>query len=430
MDKKNILKKELKEKLEQIYSDDPVELEKQMNRYSEIFKKHEAYYGESEKLYYFSSPGRTELGGNHTDHNNGKVIAASINLDAVAVVSKEDSDIITIISEGYTHKIEVDINDLEIKTKETGTTTALVRGIALSIKERGYEVGGFNCTIQSNVIVGSGLSSSACIEVLIGTVFNHLFNEGKITEVEIAKIGQYAENNYFGKPCGLMDQLACAVGGVIAIDFEDEKNPIIKKVKVDLEDHGYKLIILNTGSSHDDLTNDYGAVPEEMKKVAQYLGKESLRGVSKSDMFVKIKELRSKVGDRAILRALHFFSENERVDSLLESLNKNDIDSFLRLVQESGDSSSKLLQNIYSPSNVDSQSITLALTLSEEFLKSKRVGACRIHGGGFAGTIQVYLPEDLVAEYVGFMSTLFDEDNIQILKFREAGVVCMGREYE
>lgn len=423
-----MLKKELIEKLEEIYSDDPVELERQTNRYTELSKKHKAYFGKSSDLYYFSSPGRTELGGNHTDHNNGKVIAASINRDAIAVVTKEGSDIVTIYSEEYKDKIEVDLNELVKRTDETGTTKALVKGIAFSLKERGYKVGGFNCTIQSNVLVGSGLSSSACIEVLIGSIFNCLYNDGEITAEEIAEIGQYAEQIYFGKPCGRMDQLACAIGGVIAIDFKDKSKPAIRKLSVDLEDYNYKLIILNTGSSHNDLTSDYAAVPEEMKRVANYFGKETLRDVSRSDLLLSLKELRNAVDDRAILRALHFFSENDRVDQQLKALGEKKIERFIELVRESGDSSSKFLQNIYSNKNVNSQSITLAIALTEEFIKSFGAGACRIHGGGFAGTIQVFLPEDLVAEYIGFMSNIIDEESIHVLKFREMGATYIGHQ--
>ncbi|MCB0730599.1 MAG: galactokinase, partial [Ignavibacteriae bacterium] len=328
--------------------------------------------------------------------------------------------------EGYDKPFKVNINELFKINTEEGTTSSLIKGIAYKIKELGFKLGGFNAFMTSNVLPGSGLSSSASVEVLIGSVFNVLFNENKIDNKEIAKIGQWAENNYFGKPCGLMDQMACALGGIISIDFEDPQNPNIEKVDYNFDKQNYKLLIVDTGGSHADLTNDYASIPNEMKLIAKFFHKNVCREINYSEFLNEIKEIRKTTGDRAILRAFHFLKENERVHNQFNALQKKDFNQFLKLVNDSGNSSFKWLQNIYSTQNVKEQSVSLALALTEEFISTKGEGACRVHGGGFAGTIQVFLHNDYVSEYKNFIETIFGKGKAQILKIRSQGSICLN----
>lgn len=414
-----------KEILEDIYGKDLNEHVVQLKRYNNLFELFNKHFDEKD-VYIFSTPGRTEISGNHTDHNLGKVLAASINLDSILIASKNNSSEIILYSEGYDKPFKVNINELFKINTEEGTTSSLIKGIAYKIKELGFKLGGFNAFMTSNVLPGSGLSSSASVEVLIGSVFNVLFNENKIDNKEIAKIGQWAENNYFGKPCGLMDQMACALGGIISIDFEDPQNPNIEKVDYNFDKQNYKLLIVDTGGSHADLTNDYASIPNEMKLIAKFFHKNVCREINYSEFLNEIKEIRKTTGDRAILRAFHFLKENERVHNQFNALQKKDFNQFLKLVNDSGNSSFKWLQNIYSTQNVKEQSVSLALALTEEFISTKGEGACRVHGGGFAGTIQVFLHNDYVSEYKNFIETIFGKGKAQILKIRSKGSICLN----
>jgi len=303
----------------------------------------------------------------------------------------------------------------------------LIRGITAGFKNNGHKIGGFNACISGDVLIGSGLSSSASVEILIGTIFNHLYNNSKISIEEIAIIGQYAENNYFGKPCGLMDQLACAIGGIIEIDFNQPNKPIINKIEFDFLSTGYRLIVVDTEANHADLTGDYAAIPEDMKQVAKYFNKEFCSEISLGELIQNIKSLRANVTDRAILRAIHFLEENKRVVMQISALNENDFREFLRLVNESGNSSFKYLQNIYSSKNFEVQNLSLALAMTDIFIKEKGEGACRVHGGGFAGTIQVFIPEHLVEEYESYMSNIFNEKSVNVLSIRTIGATCINK---
>jgi galactokinase len=406
-------------KLSDLYKDDKDTLLRNQIRFKNIVSNYIQKFN-SNPSHYFSTPGRTEISGNHTDHNHGKVIAASINLDSIACVSECDS-VVEILSDGYKKSFVVNLDNLNVVDSEAGTTNALIRGIASRFVQNGFRIGGFKACIASDVLKGSGLSSSASIEVLIGTIFNHLYNDGKISPEEIAKIGQYAENVYFNKPCGLMDQMACAIGGIISIDFSDATNPIVDKLDFDFSSTSYKLVVVDTEGNHSNLTDEYSAIPKEMKQVANYFGKEYCSEISFEELIPQIKSLRKQVSDRAILRAIHFLEENKRVDQQKEALKKNNFDKFLYLVNESGNSSYKYLQNIYSPNEIEKQEVSLALALSDIFIKKNAKGACRVHGGGFAGTIQIFLPDELIENYKNFITNIFSIDSVKILSIRQIG---------
>ena len=409
--------------LDDLYGNDKKVVDYQKNRYNKLYKNFQKVFGEF-PVKYFSSPGRTEISGNHTDHNNGIVIAASINLDSIACAAESNSKV-EIYSDGFDKPFIVGLGELAPVDEEVGTTSALIRGIAANLSEKGYKIGGFKACITSDVLIGSGLSSSASVEVLIGTIFNHLYNKGKILPGEIAKIGQYAENEFFKKPCGLMDQVACAVGGIVSIDFKDKNKPRISRIDFDFSTTDYSILVVDTGGDHADLTKDYTSIPKEMKQVAQYFNKDYCREVSPELLLKNIKNMRKKISDRSILRAIHFVRENERVERQIEALRGNNFDLFLKLVNESGNSSFKYLQNIYSPQSIDKQGISLALALSDIFTKKYGKGAYRVHGGGFAGTIQVFLPNSLTDEYRNFMSRTFDEKAVKIISIRDKGAVCL-----
>ena len=339
--------------------------------------------------YVFSAPGRTKISGNHTDHQHGCVLAASVNLKTTALVTLNEAGIIRVISEGYA-PVEVNVGDLSIHPEETNTTAALIRGVASSFAQRGAKLGGFDASVSSTVLPGSGLSSSAAFEVLIGNILNTLFFESKLDAVEIARIGQYAENVYFGKPCGLMDQMASSVGGMVFIDFADPENPLVEKINFDFSATGYALCIIDTGADHADLTDEYAAIPQEIKAVCAFFGKEFLRDVAEDDFWKRLPALRAAVGDRPILRAIHVYNENRRVLMQKQALADGDFDTFLGLVRESGKSSWCLLQNVIPKGQTKHQEVALALALAEKLLNGE--GACRVHGGGFAGTIQAFVP--------------------------------------
>jgi galactokinase len=371
----------------------------------------------------FSAPGRTELAGNHTDHNRGKVLAAAIHLEITADVTQTDDNTVTFRSEhsGETSfpDVRVELSDLSPKTEERGTTAALIRGIAAEFKKRGYRIGGFSANAVSKVLPGSGLSSSAAVEVLLARIFDSLFGDGKLSPLEIARIGQIAENVYFGKPCGLMDQIACASDGAAAIDFKNEQQPAVRQIKFDPASLGYSLCIVNTGGSHADLTDDYASIPAEMKAAAALFGKQVLGELDKETLLSGASDIRKKLGDRALLRSIHFFDENERVEKMISALAETDMAAYLALVNESGASSWQILQNIYSSRNPQAQGISVALALTKDFLKKQKIkGACRVHGGGFAGTIQTYLPIDTINTYRAYIESVFGAGAVTELKIR------------
>ena len=347
-------------------------------------------------------------------------MAASVNLDAIAIVSERDDNIIRITSEGY-GEIEVDIFDNHISEKECGTTLSLVKGVASCFSKRGYKIGGFDGYVTSDVLSGSGLSSSAAYEVLIGNILSGLYNDYKIDSITIAEIGKEAENVYFGKPCGLLDQTASSVGGLITVDFADMDNPLVEKIDVDFSEFNHALCIVDTKGSHADLTDEYASIPAEMKSIAKFFGKEYLSQVEKNDFYKNIPQIRGTVCDRAILRAIHWYTENERVDGQVKALKCDDFTRFKDLINASGNSSFKYLQNVYVSKNIAQQNISLALALSEEILNGK--GACRVHGGGFAGTIQAFVPLDLVNEFKNRMEYVFGKDSCYILSVRNYGGV-------
>ncbi|HPC36928.1 MAG TPA: galactokinase family protein [Candidatus Marinimicrobia bacterium] len=412
---------------QKIYGHNPAVMSEQIKRYANLTDQHNELFGVPPTLF-FSAPGRTEISGNHTDHNHGKVLAASVDLDSIAAVNANNGDQITIFSEGYPQPFIIDTNHCSPVEAERGTTTALVRGIVARFKELGFRVGSFNATLTSNVLVGSGLSSSASIEVLLGTIMNHLFNGAKIAAEEIALIGQFAENHYFGKPCGLMDQLAIAVGGVVAIDFKNPSRPIIQKVNYDPEQQNYSWLIVNTGTSHVNLTEEYAAIPREMRAVAKALGGQVCRDLTMENLIDGIPDLRPEVGDRAILRAFHFLTENERVQQQIFALERGDFAAFLELVNESGASSSQWLQNCYPTSNPAEQGIPLALALTQYFLKTVgKKGACRIQGGGFAGTILAFMPNEILSDYLRLITKVFGKDSVSQLNIRPIGAVCLNK---
>ena len=370
------------------------------------------------KQYRFSAPGRTEISGNHTDHQHGCVLAAAVNLETVADVCLNDTNIIRVQSEGYP-AIMVDLDDLSVREEEKNTTAALIRGVAHSFSQRGAKLQGFDAAVHSTVLPGSGLSSSAAFEVLFGTILNELFLDKKLSAVEIAQIGQYAENVYFGKPCGLMDQMASSVGSLVFIDFADPAEPKVEKIRFDLEKAGYALCIIDSGADHADLTDEYAAIPAEMKQVCAYFGKEVLRQIPHSSFVKAIPELRKTVSDRAILRAMHIYQENDRVVKLVHALKDGDFDSFLNLVKESGRSSWMYLQNITPAGAVEHQEVAVALAMCDTLLQDK--GAYRVHGGGFAGTVQAFVPLNMLDSFKSDIEAVLGKNTCHVLNIREQG---------
>ena len=371
-----------------------------------------------EKHYVFSAPGRTEIAGNHTDHQHGCVLAAAVDLETVADVCLNGTDKIWIQSEGYP-AFSIDIQDLSVNENEKNTTVALVRGVVAGFAQRNVQVQGFDAKIHSTVLPGSGLSSSAAFEVLIGTIINELFNEGRISAEEIAMIGQYAENVYFGKPCGLMDQMASSVGSLVYIDFEDPKQPNVEKIEFDLAKAGYALCIIDSGADHADLTDEYAAIPNEMKQICSLFGKEVLRQIPEETFLTALPSLRGQVSDRAILRALHIYRENERVAKQAEALKTQNVDTFLKLVKESGNSSWEYLQNITPAGAVKHQEVAVALALCDTYLKGQ--GAYRVHGGGFAGTVQAFVPVAMLDNFKTSIETVLGENSCHVLNIRQQG---------
>ena len=393
-------------------------LDTQRSRYADAIREFIALYGDKD-VSVFTVAGRSEISGNHTDHNFGCVIAASIDLDIIAVAAKRDDTTIRVKSAGFPEDV-VDYTDDAIDEKKFFSSAAIITGVCRGFADKGYSVCGFDAYTTSNVLKGSGLSSSAAFEDMIGNILNWFVNDGKIGAAEIAKIAQFAENKYFGKPCGLMDQVACASGGFVAIDFKTPGAPVIEKLDFDLTSQGYSLCIVNTGGNHADLNEDYASVPAEMKAVAGYFGKPVLREVSLDEVIAAIPALREKFGDRAILRAFHFICENKRVQAQTACLKAGDLGGFFDGVLASGNSSFRYLQNVYTTKNVREQGLSLALALAEQYL-SDRGGAWRVHGGGFAGTTQAFVKNEDVPGYRALMDGAFGEGACIVLHVRPVG---------
>ena len=389
--------------------------------YTQLKEKFEKQF-DKKAAYIFSAPGRTELGGNHTDHQHGKVLAAAVNREALAAVAENGTNTVNLLSEGYPI-CRIDLSDLTIHPEEEGKTPSLIRGVASQFAPYGLK--GFDAYVTSNVLSGSGLSSSAAFEVLMGVIFNRLCGAGK-TAVEIAQIGQYAENVYFGKPCGLMDQTASSVGNIIGIDFADPKNPIVTPIPFDFSSCGYSLCIIDSGASHADLTDEYAAITQELKAVCQVFGKEYLRDVTEEEFYAKIAEVRKVAGDRGVLRAIHVFEENKRVEKQTNALLAGNFEAFLKLVTESGNSSWLYLQNVIPAGRTANQEVAYSLAVARQLLGGR--GACRVHGGGFAGTIQAFVPNDMVDAFRAGMEKALHPGSCHSMVIRkEGGIVVEER---
>ena len=396
----------------------------QRTRYEKAVESFKSVFPESvdADISIFSASGRTEICGNHTDHQHGRVLAAAVDLDTIALVTGNGRNVIRLQSEGYSF-LEVDLGDLSPKEEEKGTTAALIRGVAACFADIGAEVRGFNAYVSSSVLSGSGLSSSAAFEVLIGKVIDCLFNGGTAGNEEIAKFGRIAENRYFGKACGLMDQMVSAVGGLVEIDFKDPTSPKIDAHQCNLDKLGFSLVITDTKGSHADLSEEYSAIPKEMRSVARFFGKDNLRDVDEKEFSARISRLKRdpEITDRAILRSAHFFADDSRVGKEAEALDNEDMKTFLELVNESGRSSETLLQNLFSTTTPETQDIPLALLLSRKVLGKE--GACRVHGGGFAGTIQAFVPKEKTGEYTEALEGAFGKGACHLLRIRPKGAV-------
>ncbi|MHC1695778.1 MAG: galactokinase [Eubacteriales bacterium] len=412
-----ILEGSLDSRLGEIYRDVPAA----RDRYAGALSSFTELFGDKE-VAFFSVPGRSEIIGNHTDHQHGRVVAAAVNLDIIAVAAANGSDTIRVKSEGFPCD-EINVSDVRPDALPKYSSSALIAGVCAGIRDAGGSFGGFDAYTTSQVLKGSGLSSSAAFEVMTGTIVNHLFNGGRFTPVELAKIGQFAENKYFGKPCGLMDQTACAVGGFVAIDFLDPAAPVVEKLSLNLHAEGYTLCITDTGGSHADLNDDYASIPAHMKSVAGYFGQEVLRGIAPAQILANAKQLRARLGDKAVLRALHFTCENERAKDAADALRSGDTEGFFSLLKQSGDSSFKYLQNVYTDKAPNEQGLSLALAAASGFLGDE--GACRVHGGGFAGTIQAFVPNAKVSDFAALMDGIFGEGSCHVLDIRDAGGVLV-----
>ena len=415
--KKQIANGEYDYIFKRLYSDDESIISYQRERYTDALESFEKLYPQLDDVNIFSAPGRSEVCGNHTDHNNGKTLAAGIDLDVIGVVAKSENRL-EVQSKGFKPDI-LTVDNIEYSENEKNSAKALIKGVLNGFKDRGYKYGGFVAYTTSNVLKGSGISSSAAFEVLLCTIINHLYNDGKVDAVTIAQISQFAENKYFGKPCGLLDQTASSVGGFITIDFADPEMPKIEKIDFDFAAQGHALCIVDTGGNHANLTNEYAAIPGEMKSIASFFGKETLCGLDREQIVKNAKVLREKFGDRALLRALHFVDENVRVEKEAKALKEGDFSEFLSLVKESGRSSFMYLQNVYTSLNTSEQGLSLALCISAGVLKDR--GAYRVHGGGFGGTIQAFVPLDLLDEYKTTLESVFGEGACKALNIRTDG---------
>ena len=412
----------LNEKLSALYGGEQSILDAQRRRFIRALARFDEIFPGRDDIRLFSAPGRSEIGGNHTDHQRGCALAAAVNLDVIAVVAFHEEGVIRVFSEGY-YLSEVSLDDLGVHSEEKGGSISLIRGIAARFARMGVHIGGFDAYTTSDVLSGSGLSSSAAFETLVGTIIDAGCNNSRAGAVEIAKIGQYAENVYFGKGSGLLDQTVCAVGGFVFLDFQDAENPVVVQHDFDFEAAGYRLCITDTKGSHADLTGEYTAVPAEMKSVARCFGKDVLREVDEQAFFDAIPSLRGRVGDRAILRALHFFGENRRAALEADALARGDLKAFFRYYRESADSSANLLQNLYAAQKPQDQGIPLAIAVSKRILGD--AGAVRVHGGGFAGTIQAFVPTDKTEAYRKEMDALFGQGSCHVLRVRPAGGISI-----
>lgn len=417
MDLKRVIKStQAMERFSKLYGIRDVGYTYQMSRYTQIVKLHEDVYNNENNIAVISSPGRSEVIGNHTDHNHGIVLAAAINLDALACVASRDDHLVRLMSEGY-GMVEVSLDMLEPVEEEAGTTAALIRGVAAGMQMHGYRIGGFDAAVTSDVLSGSGMSSSAAFEVLICAVLDQLYNGFVMDSTLRAQISQYAENQFFMKPCGLMDQMACSTGGLVGIDFRNPEPEVIP-IQYSFAEKGYAMVVVNTGGSHDDLTADYAAIPEEMLSVAAYFGESSLRRVRKEQVLQEIPALREKAGDRGVLRALHFYEENERTLQAIKALKEDHITLFFRMIKESGISSWTMLQNV-TLHNPASQPLAVSLALADILLQGE--GASRIHGGGFAGTTLHFVPLDRVSQFTEEMNKVFGENACHVVDVRSEG---------
>lgn len=392
-------------------------------RYRHVAEGFLKEYGDGDVLL-FSSPGRTEISGNHTDHNHGKVLAGSINLDCVGAAAKNGTDTVRILSETFHQKFIINLKDLK-PSREMAGTIDLTKGILQGFKERGFEIGGFDAFITSNVISSAGVSSSASYEMLICAMLNTFFNDGRMNVVDYAHIGKYSENKFWNKASGLLDQMACAVGGLITIDFKKPEAPAVEKIDFDFSAQDHSLIIVNTGRGHADLSADYSSVPNEMKKVAEFFGKEVCADIEEKDVIANLAKVRAYAGDRSVMRAFHFFEENKRVEAQVAALKENDFGTFLQKITESGNSSWKWLQNCFATKDETEQAVPVALALTEMFIEEAGRGYCRVHGGGFAGVIAAVLPKDMTADYVEYMTPYMGKENIYVMQIRQTGAVHM-----
>ena len=405
-------------RLAALYCCTPDETPAQAARYAAVLDGLETTFGAHTEAGLYSAPGRTEIGGNHTDHQHGRVLAGSVNIDMIAAAAPNSLNQLRVQSEGYDLCV-IDLDDLTARKEEENTTASLLRGECEAFRQRGAKLSGLDVYISSNVPKGSGVSSSAAFEVLVGVILNDCFMDEKVSPIAIAQIGQWAENVYFGKPCGLMDQMASSTGNLVHIDFANPENPQVEKIDFDMEKYGYRLCITDTKGSHADLTDEYAAVPKEMKLVAKYFGKEVLRDVSANDVLENIHNLRERLGDRCVLRALHFICENERVQKEVRALKSGNIGAFLENVKDSGNSSFKYLQNVYSNQDIKNQNVSVALLVSEMLLGEN--GVCRVHGGGFAGTIQAFVKNEYVESYKSGMDNVFGNGSCKDLRIRKYG---------
>lgn len=411
-----------RELMGQLYGTEKIEAN--IDRYKDLIAGYRERFLE-EDVMLFSSPGRTEISGNHTDHNHGKVLAGSINLDCIGAAAKNGSSKVTIISETYDQKFTVDLDSLEPSEEKAGTVD-LVKGLLAGFRKSGYLIGGFNAYISSNVISAAGVSSSASFEMLLCSIMNTFFNEGRMDTVAYAHIGKYSENVYWNKASGLLDQMACAVGGLITIDFKEPSAPVVEKINFDFQSQNHSLIIVNTGKGHADLSADYSSVPDEMKKVAGFFGKEVCSQITEDEVISQLGKLRAYAGDRSVLRALHFFEENKRVEAEVSALKEGRFEDFLSNITASGNSSWKWLQNCYTIQDLQEQGITVALALTELFISKKQCGACRVHGGGFAGVVMALLPNDITDEYITYIENSLGKGNAYRMSIRPYGAVCIS----
>lgn len=401
----------------------PAALPRQRARYRDLLREMKEVFGDTEKIAIFSAPGRTEIGGNHTDHQHGKVLAGSIDLDIIAAVFPNGEKVVRLKSEGFSMD-EVCLDDLNVHPEEYNKSASILRGTAAWFAQQGCALEGLNIYTKSDVFKGSGLSSSAALEVLLGNIFNSLFYDNKCTPVQLAQIGQYAENVYFGKPSGLLDQMGASVGGMVTIDFADNDHPVVEKIGFDFASAGHALCIIDSGADHADLTDEYAAVTRELKKISAHFGKTVLREVPEEDFFAALPELRKECGDRAMLRAIHVYDDNRRVDAQVDALRKNDFGAFLAQVRASGLSSWRYLQNVTPAGYAEHQDVALALAVCERLLDGK--GACRVHGGGFAGTIQAYVPLDMLNGFKTEMERILGEGRCHVLTVRPVGGVRLA----